>query len=144
MAQICTRLTGAEDIRFLKGRTGAALAIGDPVSIDDDTFDVIAAVTGKFIAGIAKDALGAASTAVIRYDALHPGDIVRIKIAAGTGGAISEKGQYVDLVGVTGVTLTESSKDCFVVGWNGDAAYLDVQFMNLMQTFGPTLATTAD
>lgn len=144
MAQIFTRVTGDQDIRFLAGRTGAAIAVGDLVTVDNDTFDVFPAATDKIVGGIAMDALGAADTSVIRFDMLHPGDKVRAKIAAGTGGALTEKGAYLDIAtGATGLTVTESNNDFYCTDWDGDAAYVTGFFTTLMTT-GPATATVTD
>ncbi len=140
---IFQRLTGRQDVKFLKGKTGAAIAIGDLVTVDDDTFDVFPAATDKLVAGIALDALGASSTAVIRYDQLKPGDVVRCKLASGTA-ALTEKGNYLDISSAsTGLTTTESNNDARCVGWNGDAGYLDCEFTTL-QAGGPPTAVVPD
>ncbi len=149
MAQLFTRLTGAQDVRSLKTKAAVAIAIGDLVNIDDDSYDVQAAGTNLLVTGIALDAKTSDSTTTnIRFDVIKPGDYVRAKIAAGTGGAATEVGNYVDLVGAgtttpcTGVTVTESNNDCRVIGWNGDAAYLDVEFTSLTAGGPPTAVVT--
>jgi hypothetical protein len=150
MAQLFTRLTGDQDVRSLKTKAAVAIAIGDLVTIDDDTYNIHAAGTDKLVTGIALDAKTSDTTTTnIRYDMIKPGDIVRAKIAAGTGGAQSEVGSYVDLVGAgvlvpcTGITVTESNNDARVVAWNGDAAYLDIEFTTLTAS-GPATATVSD
>lgn len=150
MAQLFTRLTGAQDVRSLKTKAAVAIAIGDLVCIDDDTYNIHAAGTDKLVTGIALDAKASDSTTTnIRFDVIKPGDYVRAKIAAATGGAVSEIGNYVDLVGAgalvpcTGITVTESNNDGRVVGWNGDAAYLDIEFTSLTAG-GPPTATVTD
>ncbi len=140
---IFQRITGREDVRFLKGKSGTAIAVGDLVTVDDDTFDVFPAATDKLVAGIAKDALGASSTAVIRYDVLKPGDVVRAKVATGTA-ALSEKGNFVDIGSAsTGITTTESNNDARVVNWNGETGYLDIEFTSL-QAGGPPTTVVPD
>lgn len=150
MAQLFTRLTGAQDVRSLKTKAAVAIAIGDLVTIDNDSFDVHAAGTDLLVTGIALDAKTSdATTTDIRVDVLKPGDVVRAYIAAGTGGAASEKGAFVDLVGAgvttpcTGITVTESNNDARVVGWNGDAKYLDIEFTSLTAG-GPPTSTVTD
>ena len=150
MAQLFTRLTGAQDVRSCKTKAAVAIAIGDLVTIDDDSYDLHAAGTNILVGGIALDAKTSDATTVsIRYDVLKPEDKVRAYIAAGTGGATSEIGAFVDLVGAgattpcTGITVTESNNDARVVGWNGDAQYLDVVFTTL-QAVNPPTATASD
>lgn len=150
MAQLFRRLTGSQDVQSLKTKAAVAIAIGDLVTVDDDTYDLHAAGTNLMVAGIALDAKTSDTTTVnIRYDRLKPGDHVRAYIAAGTGGAVTEVGADVDLVGggvltpCTGITVTESNDDAHVIGWNGDAAYLDIEFTTLLTANAPT-ATASD
>ena len=134
-----------------KTEAGVTISIGDLVTIDNDTnFGIHAAGTDLLVAGIALDAKASNSTTTnIRYDRLKPGDVVRAYVAAGTGGQVSELGHPVDLVGAgvlvpcTGITVTESNNDARVVGWNGDAAYLDVEFTSLLAG-GPPTSTVTD
>jgi hypothetical protein len=124
-------------------KTGAALIAGELVTIDDDTFNLMGCAAGKFLGGICAEAKGSSDITQTRYDRLRAGDIVRCKVATGTA-ALSEVGNYVDIASsTTGVTTTESSKDGLVVGFPMPG-YLDVQFVNLLSTFGPTLATVSD
>ena len=150
MAQLFRRLTGDQDVRSLKTKAAVAIAIGDLLNVDDDSYDLNAAGTNLVVGGIALDAKTSDATTVsIRYDVLKPGDVVRAYIAAGTGGAATEVGNFVDLVGggtttpCTGITVTESNNDGRVVGWNGDAKYLDIEFTTL-QAGGPPTATASD
>lgn len=150
MAQLFTRLTGAQDVRSMKTKAAVAIAIGDLVTVDDSSYDLHAGGTDLVNGGIALDAKASDSTTTnIRYDVLKPEDIVRAKIAAGTGGASTEIGNFVDIVGAgvttpsTGITVTESNNDARVVGWNGDAGYLDIVFTTLQATNPPT-ATSSD
>jgi hypothetical protein len=150
MAQLFQRVTGRQDVRSLKTKAAVTISIGDLVTVDNDSYDLHAAGTDLLVGGIALDAKTSDSTTVnIRYDVLKPGDVVRAYIAAGTGGAASEIGAFVDLVGAggttpcTGITVTESNNDARVVGWNGDAKYLDVEFTTL-QAGGPPTATVSD
>lgn len=149
MAKLFTRLTGDQDVRSLKTKAAVAIAIGDLVCIDNDSYDIHAAGTDLLVTGIALDAKTSDSTTTnIRFDVLKPGDYVRAKIAAGTGGAATEVGNFVDLVGAgtttpcTGITVTESNNDGRVVGWNGDAAYLDIEFTSLTAGGPPTSVVT--
>ncbi len=150
MAQLFRRLTGDQDVRSMPTTAAVAIAIGDLVTIDDDAYTLQAGGTNLVNGGIALDAKTSDATTVnIRYDVLKPEDKVRAYIAAGTGGATSEIGHFVDLVGAgvttpcTGLTVTESNNDCRVVDWNGDAKYLDVVFTTL-QAVNPPTATASD
>jgi len=143
-------LTGRQDVISVKTKAAVTISIGDLVNVDDDSYDLGPGGTDMLVGGIALDSKTSDSTTVnIRYDRLKPGDGVRSYIAAGTGGAATEIGAFVDLVGAggttpcTGITVTESNKDARVIGWNGNAAYLDVEFTSL-QAGGPPTTTAAD
>ena len=62
MAQLFTRLTGAQDVRSLKTKAAVAIAIGDLVTIDNDSYDIHAAGTDLLVTGIALDAKTSDST----------------------------------------------------------------------------------
>lgn len=117
MAQIWQRSTGATNILPFTKKTGAAIAVGELVTLDDDSYNVFAAATDKLVLGIACDALASSSTAQIRVDVLSPTDRVIAKVATGTA-AGSEIGAFADIgSSTTGITLTESNNDCFVTGF---------------------------
>lgn len=139
MAQIFTRLTGRQNVRFIKHQSGTAVAIGDLVSVDDDTGDLLPTATDKLVGGIALDSCTATSTAVLRYDVLVPGDVVRAKLASGTG-ALTLKGYFLDIAtAATGLTTTSSNNDAVCVGWDGDStSYCNVRFTSLQENNPPT------
>lgn len=127
MAQIWQRVSGRQDIRYYTKKTGSALAVGELVALDDDSYNVFPAATDKLVFGIAMDALASSSTAQIRVDRIDPNTVVRAKVATGTAAA-SEVGAFADIgSSTTGITLTESNNDCVVVGFP-KAGYQDVMF----------------
>lgn len=122
-------------------KTGAAIAVGDLLALDDDSYNVFAAATDKLVFGIAEEAAASSSTASIKVDVLKPGDVVTAKVATGTAAA-TEIGAFADIgSSTTGITLTESNNDCIVVGFP-KPGYQDVVF-NTLSITNPT-ATVSD
>lgn len=117
MARIFSRSTGRANILPFTKKTGAAIAVGDLVTLDDDSYNIFAAATDKLVLGIAEDALASSSTAQIRVDILGPQDRVIAKVATGTAAA-SEIGAFCDIgSSTTGITLTESNNDAVITGF---------------------------
>ena len=124
---IFSRQSGRQDVRLYTKKTGAAIAVGDLLALDDDSFNVFAAATDKLVYGIALDALASSSTETMRVDRIDGNTVVRAKVATGTAAA-SEVGAFADIgSSTTGITLTESNNDCVIVGFP-EAGYQDVMF----------------
>lgn len=126
-AQVWQRVSGRQDVRNYTKKTGAAIAIGELVALDDDTYNVFAAATDKLVYGIALEALASSSTSTMKVDRIDGNTVVRAKVATGTAAA-SEIGAFADIgSSTTGITLTESNNDCVIVGFP-KAGYQDVMF----------------
>lgn len=126
-AQIFQRVSGRQDVRLYTKKTGAAIAVGDLLALDDDSYNVFAAATDKLVFGIALEALGSSSTATMKVDRIDGNTVVRAKVATGTAAA-TEIGNFVDIgSSTTGITTTESNNDAVVVGFPAPG-YLDICF----------------
>ncbi len=138
------RLTGKQDVISVKTKAAYAFAPGYLLTIDDDSYDLFHAATDKLVCGICLDTKTSDSTTTnVRVDRLKPGDVVRAVVATGTP-AITEIGAFADIEsGITGITLTESNNDCRIVGWDGSASTMDVEFTSLLAG-GPPTATVTD
>ena len=127
MAQIWQRVSGRQDVRNYTKKTGAAIAIGELLALDDDSYNVFAAATDKLVYGIALEALASGSTSAMKVDRIDGNTVVRAKVATGTA-ASTEVGAFADIgSSTTGISLTESNNDCVIVGFPL-AGYQDVMF----------------
>lgn len=127
MAQIFQRVSGRQDVRPYTKKTGAAIAVGDLLALDDDSYNVFAAATDKLVFGIALEALASSSTSTMKVDRIDGNTVVRAKVATGTAAA-SEIGAFCDIASsTTGITLTESNNDAVIVGFPL-AGYQDIMF----------------
>lgn len=108
------RRTGQRNVKLLL--SADTISAGELVQYDE-AGEVISAVTAKGVLGIALEA-GTSSTSV-HVDILGPLDEVSVTGITGTMAA-SEIGNEADIVsgGLT-VTLTESSGDFLITGWDG-------------------------
>ena len=127
MAQIFQRVSGRQDVRNYTKKTGAAIAVGDLLALDDDSYNVFAAATDKLVFGIALEAKASANTDAMKVDRIDGNTVVRAKVATGTAAA-TEIGAFADIgSSTTGITLTESNNDCVICGFPL-AGYQDVMF----------------
>jgi hypothetical protein len=126
-AMIWERASGRQDVRAYTKKTGTALAVGELVALDDDTYNVFPAATDKLVFGICMEAAASSSTAKIKVDRIDGNTVVRAKVATGTA-AETEVGAFADIgSSTTGITLTESNNDCVIVGFP-KAGYQEVMF----------------
>ena len=127
MAQIWQRVSGRQDVRPYTKKTGAAIAVGELVALDDDSYNVFAAASDKLVFGIALEAKASSNTDTMKVDRIDGNTVVRAKVATGTAAA-TEIGAFADIgSSTTGITLTESNNDCVIVGFPF-AGYQDVMF----------------
>ncbi len=128
MPQIWERASGRQDVRNYTKKTGAAIAIGELLALDDDTYNVFAAATDKLVFGIALEAKASSDTSMMRVDRIDGNTVVRAKVATGTANGTTEIGSFADIgSSTTGITLTESNNDCVIVGFP-KTGYQDVMF----------------
>ena len=104
--------------KFLVGGS-VTVAVGDIMEAKEGSGSILLhAAAGNEVLGVALEASVSGSTAPILIDLIYPGDIFEANIEVGTMAA-GEILDEADMNSEDGLTLTESSGDCTIVGWDG-------------------------
>ena len=125
------RRTGLGRTRKFTDAGSDTVAIGDAMQLKEGSGNItLITAAGQEILGVALEASTSAATTPILIDIVMPGDEFQAKIQTGTM-ANTEVGQEADFADEDALTLTESSGDCSLVGWDGiDTTMAYVVFNN--------------